>query len=863
MSGLNVWEHKKFRKSLLELQRRGGSHQRAAERVFALLGQMQTDSDALALMPTTNHGESRVGKAVKYDLTGACRLIAIKDSGYVFFCFAGDHDDCDAWLERNRGMVVKAERDGKPLVTFESADVKDPAQRLERGPGLVHRPLLDLLPEPVRKRLLEGASRLVAKHALSFDSSVQDDELEELYDAIADPKQATALFDVLLLLRNEDAESALLRARVYLGELEEVARLVATDRGLVDSEHFRRVVLDAEQYQRMIETYASTEDYRDWMLFMHPEQQRFVDADFAGPAKLSGVSGSGKTCVLVNRAVSLAGRYPGSKILVLTLNRSLAALIDSLVSKAAPPDVRSNIDAIPFFKLCQNFLSEFEPENTRLYDDVTWKSREHIDEIWREFYRCELNNDSAKVLLRLHDSLIGRGIDAESYTREEFDWIRSAVFPESRDRYLAIERRGRAYPLDADFRRELLEGLSHWEAKMRAVGVTDYLGIATAASRYLDRIEPAYRCVLVDESQDFGTVELALIRRLAMPAENDIFLCGDAAQQVSTKHQSLTEAGVPVPGSRSAHLLLNYRNSREVLEVAHEVLVDNLAEEMLDAKDFDVLDPRYANFNGPTPLLLQSNCISEEIYWATRWAREEAASNPTHKICLAVCGYTRYELEALASFLSVPLLDGAVDIQAGPVFLSDLEDTKGFEFHSMVILNCAEEVIPSPKSPEKEQFRDLSRLYVAMTRAQTQLVVSFSGRPSTFIEKRKERFLEETWPAYVGGDEPRSGIDPRYQPPRLEQIRQDNVAEAAAGGMTAFQFLYTEGAIGLPVSVIERLRATVTGRSRIVSRAPVEWKSIQALVRDLRGTSRESMKARNAFGPEATKALLSHTEWPE
>lgn len=273
---LKVWEKNNFRKSLLELQKRGGSYQRAAERVYALLGQLQADPAALQKMPTTNHGESRVRKAVKYDLTGACRLITVQDSGYVFFCFAGDHDDCDRWLERNRGMVVKAEPDGKPLVIFESADVKDPAQRLERGHGMVYRPLLELLPADVRSRLLIGTSKLVSRSALAFDSSVQDDELLDLIDAIDDSRHASALFDVLVQLREEDAEGALRRARMYFGELEEVEDLVAADRGLVDSEDFRRVTLDAEQYQRMIEHYADTGDYRDWMLFMHPEDRKSV-----------------------------------------------------------------------------------------------------------------------------------------------------------------------------------------------------------------------------------------------------------------------------------------------------------------------------------------------------------------------------------------------------------------------------------------------------------------------------------------------------------------------------------------------------------------------------------------------------------
>ena len=45
---------------------------------------------------------------------------------------------------------------------------------------------------------------------------------------------------------------------------------------------------------------------------------------------------------------------------------------------------------------------------------------------------------------------------------------------------------------------------------------------------------------MVDEAQDFGTAELTIIRKLTQPKENDIFLCGDAAQQVNPKAEFLT-----------------------------------------------------------------------------------------------------------------------------------------------------------------------------------------------------------------------------------------------------------------------------------------------------------------------------------
>jgi hypothetical protein len=62
----------------------------------------------------------------------------------------------------------------------------------------------------------------------------------------------------------------------------------------------------------------------------------------------------------------------------------------------------------------------------------------------------------------------------------------------------------------------------------------------------------------------------------------------------------------------------------------------------------------------------------------------------------------------------------------------------------------------------------------------------------------------------------------------------------------------------LPTNVVEKIRTCVSGRSRLVSRAPVEWRTVGALLRDLRGTSVVSAKARNTIGPEASRSLLRH-----
>lgn len=841
---ITVMRTKSFDKSLAELSRSGGNYKRATDEVFQALGRATVNSNPFEGMKLTKSGEQRISKCSKYDLNQYCRLITVQDKGHIFLLFAGTHKACDSWLENNRGLRVKVGKEMEPVVTYESADIRDADRRLEGRAKSFRDKLLSALPKQDIERLLTG---IVPEAARKFEelSSLSDDEeiLALLVDNVTHTGQRDAIFDVLMQLREGAIQLAEKRIRTYEGELRAIEELPEPEPVLRDSEDLQKIPLNSDQYRQLIEHFSRTAEYRDWMLFMHPDQESFVVEDYAGPTKLSGVSGSGKTCVVVKRAIRLAEQYPDDQVLVLTLNRSLASLIGVLVDTAAQESVRTRIEVLPYFSLCQQLLKEFEPENEKLYDDLTWKSKEHIDEIWTEYYRCELNNFDARTMQKVHDSLIARGIDAEAYIREEFDWIRSAVPPTCRREYLKVPRTGRAYPMDESFRTQLLKGLDFWENKMRAIGITDYLGLSTALYRHIKEINPKYRSILVDECQDFGTIELEVVRRLARPAENDIFLVGDAAQQVSSKHQDFKSSGLEVPGARSKRLLRNYRNSREILKAAYKVLVENLEAETIDYKEFDVLDPKHSYFNGPDPLVLKGTSLAEEIGCAVYFLKQELREQANMKACIVFCGHTLLELQKFGDRYGLPVLDGTRGIEDGNMFVADLESIKGFEFQYVCILNCSSVVIPYPGSPQGEQFRDLARLYVAMTRARTQLVISFSGQLSRLVKGATDCFLEDEWLAYLCIAA--QVLENFEAPPKLDQLRRAD-HDIRFGDMTGEQFLYSAAAIGLESSLIEKIRKLISGRRRTVSGRREEWRDFADAAADIR----TSPTARKLFGKD-------------
>jgi hypothetical protein len=839
---------KDFDRSVGALYKRGGPFQKAAETVQAAMGRAEMGQDPLAGLRRTKHGESRIRHCVKYDLTEFSRLVTIQHAGYCVFLYCGDHEDTERWLNSHRGFEPVVDANFTVTNTYVSSETDD--DRIVGGQGgHADGPLFLLLTEVLFERLISGLPRRLVRKLEDIESSVTEAELWTIVAEIDDSQLRIAVRDVFSLLRQDRSREAIERTRLFLGDslsLEQVPDDELPD--VVDGDTIRKIDPTSKTYAEALKRFMASAKYKDWMLFMHPEQEAVVNEDFSGAAKLVGVSGSGKTCVVVQRAIRLARKYEGEKILILTINKALARLIEQLVQTCASEKEFRRITVQPFFALCRDLITNFDRRNERTHNDVTWKTNEHIDEVWQEFYRCELNNYDARVLQPVHDTLLARGWNAERYLREEIDWLRSALAPYERTQYLEMIRIGRSVPLLPQAREAVLEGVKGWEDKMKAVGLIDSLGIAQALTPFLGRLQRTYRCVLIDEAQDFGNLELQIVHRLVEADENDLFICGDAAQAVTTKYQSLKGIDIIIPRASSRKLQLNYRNSRDVLTAAYHVLLSNLTTEMMDREDFEILDPEYSSFSASTPLILEADSLQAEIAQALLYAREFTRDRLEAKACIAICGFSLYELAKFGDKIGMPVLDGRTDIDSGSVFLSDLEQTKGFEFDLMCVLNCAENAIPSSDAPESERYRDLARFYVAMTRAKTDLVISWSGARSPFLSGLDEDFLIDQWPSYTQiKTPPLTGAPQILRAHRLESSSNKKWVE-----MNGEEFLYSAEARGLSSELIAKMRELVDGVGLRAGRERRKWRNLGDATADYR----KSPRARNTWGPEVGKQFF-------
>ena len=814
-------EYIDFLPSLNDLHIKGQNFGSAAKKAMEILIRSRKHSDPKLVfsgIKQTNHGEKRINHVVKYDIGRACRLVTYQNKNICVFLFAGDHTATDHWLDKNRGLEIGINSEDNSLTTIYKSSNREKQQIPNSGYSPQSFSLVNELSQTHKNLLLDPLKFSTVEQIQTLNSMSSDDDIEKAIIEVTDDRYFDVLVDVLTLLREKtNFNKVMQRIQAFEGE---IITLNDASEKQIESADFSgeitEINLSEPGSEEFIENALRSKDFKSWMLFMHPNQKYLAEKNFNTPVLLRGVSGSGKTAIVVNRAIYLSKKYPKEQIAVFTLNKSLAKLIQNLINTVVGN--KSNIKVMDFWQECKDILKEFEPNLDKHFDEITWKSKEDITDNWMEFYHQETENYS-DVMFPVHQSLLQQGLYPEEYIKEEFDFIRSALSAgKSREEYLSMKREGRSIPLNVEYRKKILQGLEAWEKKMIDVGSHDYVGVTSRAYQHIEKITSKYHSILIDEMQDFGTLELSIVNKLAHQGDNNLFFAGDLVQRVHTKQHNFEAAGINIPKDKLFEIKQNYRNSKEILEGANFILEDNLTGSNFDIASIDVLEPTYAQSSGYLPYILEGSSINEELTSAVQYLQEKIKEEPNRHIngCIAVCGYSLCELSKLADKLKVQLLDSNINISEKSIFISDLEQTKGFEFDHMIILNCSQKVLPNPNLPSEEAFRDLSRLYIAMTRARMNLVISYHGEISYFLQNASSFFVEDKWSMQLLINEVVQIKAPR--PVRnserflLNSIEYENKDEY--GKLSGKELLLTRRARGMSKNRQDRLLTYITGKNK-------------------------------------------------
>lgn len=705
-------------------------------------------------LPVTKWGESRISHIVKYDLPGYFRLIVREHAGFRIPLFVGSHDESEHWLEENKGSDFTIDSVTKKVV-FTARGKGDYSNDLGGAiPSRATGPIIDRIPEQLLNDLSIPIGTLqILKKFIRFET-IDDENTWTLLTGLEYGSVETkrAFIEAVKLLYQDLPEKAIACLRLRTG-----AALTATEsptefaNALENDTSSDTIVslsrLSPDQLSRLL----SSHSFSDWMLFLHPDQHKLVDKDYSDAARIHGVSGSGKTCVLVHRAVWLAERYEGQSILILALNKSLCRLISFLVDRLCSPARRSRIRVLAIYEYCYSAVKTIE--SGRLIESFDPKSGEDLELCWRDFLKkmhaMQLYKPVADAIELRRDT-----VDAAQYVLDELIWIRSGFGFDERAEYLSCQRVGRgiAFPimdrkedelrlrnttgLPDDTRQRMLDLLAAYEEYMQCGGLLDEDGVSLAAWKLRDRIKsyPSLqaRCVLVDEEQDCSTVELAVINEIPTERLNGLLLVGDPVQKVFPRQHDLQAAGIDILG-RAAVLKYNYRNTRQILEAAFSIIRE-LAQESTVAAE-EVLNPEFAFRDGSLPSLYECDSTVQQVDLVMSFLQYYESELGTVCVCTP-------DIQSLAQVESRLRLNNLrfcrlglntqVDDQAVKTGL--LENVKGHEFEKVFLLDLSDSALPTRGRPREEWWRDAFQVYVAMTRARDELIMSYVYNPSVLLK---------------------------------------------------------------------------------------------------------------------------------
>lgn len=460
-----------------------------------------------------------------------------------------------------------------------------------------------------------------------------------------------------------------------------------------------------------------------WTVYLHPSQRAIVDARYAGPARVVGAAGTGKTVVALHRAARMAQSSTDARILLTTFSRPLANELERKVRILLGP--RESV--VP-----RIVVASFRDIADELYQLINaakpfMASPGHVNSALE---RALAESGTTEFSMRFLASEWRNVFDPWQVTDEAA--------------YSAIPRTGRGKRLGAQQRARLWPILNRVRAILSERGMFTEAQVMDAVSRHhVSRSDKPFTHIVVDEAQDLGVAELRMMAALAPVAENNLFLAGDLGQRIFVPPFSWNALGVEVRG-RSTTLKVNYRTSHQIRQTADRLLPQSIRD--ADGLD-DARSGAVSTFNGPTPLVLRHPDAVTEAK-SIGQAIVAALSDGFEPQDIGVFVRSDAEIprarEAVAfSSASALELSERVEERGQKVSIGTMHLAKGLEYKVVVVMACdsdslplASRIVDAGDEAELDDVYQTERhlLYVACTRARDRLIVSGVNPTSEFLD---------------------------------------------------------------------------------------------------------------------------------
>lgn len=248
-----------------------------------------------------------------------------------------------------------------------------------------------------------------------------------------------------------------------------------------------------------------------------------------------------------------------------------------------------------------------------------------------------------------------------------------------------------------------------------------------------------YGAILIDEGHDFEPDWFRLAVRMIAPKSNHLLVLYDDAQSIfkrsNRRNFSFKSVGVQAQG-RTTILKVNYRNTRQILELAALIAKDILDPKATDDDGVPLIWPVSCGREGPLPLVLKLPSLKEEAAEIARrmvQARQHGVAWQDMAIIYRTWTVGQICVNALAR-VKIPHQWQQRDKKsysptADVVTVLTMHASKGLEYPFVAIPGMG-----ALFAEETDLEQEARLFYIAATRATNQLLVTGSS-DSVFMQK--------------------------------------------------------------------------------------------------------------------------------
>jgi Nuclease-related domain/UvrD-like helicase C-terminal domain/AAA domain len=238
-----------------------------------------------------------------------------------------------------------------------------------------------------------------------------------------------------------------------------------------------------------------------------------------------------------------------------------------------------------------------------------------------------------------------------------------------------------------------------------------------------------YDAVMIDEGHDFRPEWFKLVVQMVNPQTSSLLVLYDDAQSIYDTHKkgkfSFKGVGIQAQG-RTTILKVNYRNTREILDFAAEFARQLLTQEDADEDGIPRLAPLSAGRRGTRPLLVKLPTICDEADEIAKRLKEAHQKGIAWKDMAVLYWDSRDKDELFRALKSQHIYvvgknSITFDKDDTKVKFLTIHNSKGLEFPLVAIMGGR------ITEQAKTDVETAKLLYVAMTRATSQLVLTVAG----------------------------------------------------------------------------------------------------------------------------------------